>query len=1847
MENLKHLQTGAQKGDECVKVFNDSSSGSTRILRPWHQGEGVDVVVNQIDILTSLLRQHPPGSDGWKIISRDMLKLRDKLSQFRRENKGNSRRNKNLARDSYCSGVSESGTPPLTPENSPKKKGVPKQIRGDDESRRNLTESFVAQSGMFSSMVGMDRLVDELQEIKVPFIRAANTFSSQTNEMVETLNQATTKISLSSDKFDDFLDRTSGDITRMMGDMSKLMTESARHAEKTMDGVEDTVSSYNFSNVLKELCPLLVLAITGYKVFTEPTKFNIGVFCAVAGFCALSKQSVRDAIKRALAKLIDVKDSDCAEAQSDFEDIKENALFVLLTILSMIGVRRQPSRTSVSEFFKLAGGFSRAKDGLSDWFDSALQFVQNCFNFVREKVFGMEKVDFALNHNAAFLGWYKRVDVLLAQSSKGQLVINRTNADRVESLRAQGRALLLEFGKELRPNLRIAYEATMRAIKELQAKFNQTMCSSRGPRQEPVVVLFKGECGVGKSKILYPLSMDVLSLVLPQYEADLLKDHMNDFVYSRQIEHQYWDGYYGQPVVLYDDFGQIRDTCGATTLSEYMEVIRTGNLFPNVCHMAALENKGNTIFNSKFMWLSSNLKDVETKIQSLNCPKAVMRRIDFDIEVTIKDEYAKVVNGIKMLDVDKVPNAWSYQVYKFIVKRGNKPPVEMDYRELVNNIVGLYHMRTADHMEYVDLIYQRRFSSEEKKNMARDAGVREEEIEKLFFEYFPTDESKWYFSERMNDSPSFEAQTQGADYTREERENARRVKEELDELLQARRDAVANAANHRQYRDAKVGLNMDDVVEDYRASFDDLQRTHIRNKELEPDMDYDIDNVYEECEKKTILSKFILKNYAAIIHGTKIRPEVLQVISVWLSEKVGAPWGLPLHYKLAILHWLYPKVFFNLAFNIPSNYVPGNLAYIEQILDRLYQDKADQLRTAYQTTKIWTDSTVLDDLKTFWDAVKGEDEGLASWAKDVWEHTSLGKVWRIIMGIGAFIYIKRLLSKWFFPKQEEPEEMFPGVAQDDSGEKLRQRKPLHKKDKKTYKLPHTDKVVTTYGFSAQSGDQNSHDLVVKLINKCMYEVVARYDEIDDLEPDFSQKDEIVNDGPHPKLRRLGQCLAIKQQFIAMPLHFKTCFERLWKRKPDRKIRIRNGLANYNFDFTKEDFERDLRLLPDKDLLICNLGKRLRCHEDITKYFFPEAELSKLQRSQVKMVAFEDYVVSIQAAAGYMDGATLVTHRIGNEIGMIESDSFVDSWTIPRTFKYYIPTVAGDCGAPILIINPTISPYKIIGMHVAGDERRAIGICNTISREDIENVISDAVAQSGGMHELAGFKIIEEGVPTVYQPSVSKIVKSPLYERWGKAKKAPALLRVRQYDDVVINPFMNAIQGYRGASRQIDGRLVRLARDSVISKLQRMPREVWGVQLDRLFTFREAVAGIPGIAFCDGIPRDTSPGYPYVLHTQGKRGKTRWFGSEGDYKFESAAKEVELDVNDHLKRMRDGEVVHHVCMDILKDELRPIEKVQTGKTRLISGTPMCCVIEGRMLCLGFTCSYMHNRIENGSAVGMNPYSYEWHEMSRRLKSKGDKVLAGDISGLDKNEQHCIMLAICDIINWWYDDDDTDTRLRKFHDLMNSYHIFQGTIYQWEKNLPSGDFLTIVLNTLYIHIAVRICWLLLAEPEGYTIEDFDHHVELQVVGDDNIMNVSDEAIEFFNQQTLASAMSRIYLTYTDENKTEGEVPKYRTLEECTFLKRTFRYDHDVNRYVGALSLETILEMPYWTQRHDSNWTILKDKVEIALQELSLHDQRTFEIWAPKILSACSKMLCWRPKVVDYHELKWRTLNIQAIV
>lgn len=221
--------------------------------------------------------------------------------------------------------------------------------------------------------------------------------------------------------------------------------------------------------------------------------------------------------------------------------------------------------------------------------------------------------------------------------------------DRIEAayLRYIDLARKFAANREISMKLRSFAAALQSLYDGVVAKNPNALCM----RQEPLCMVFSGEPGVGKSYLMQVLQQDLLKIA-GKYEPN---GKIQNNIYSRCQEHEFWDGYRGQTIVIVDDFGQQRDSITKPNL-DFFELIRAVNIFPLQLHSASLLEKANNAYTSEFVCLTTNLQidNNPALAPSLIEPTAVKRRLHMRIKVDVKPEVKSAINGIETLDVEKL-----------------------------------------------------------------------------------------------------------------------------------------------------------------------------------------------------------------------------------------------------------------------------------------------------------------------------------------------------------------------------------------------------------------------------------------------------------------------------------------------------------------------------------------------------------------------------------------------------------------------------------------------------------------------------------------------------------------------------------------------------------------------------------------------------------------------------------------------------------------------------------------------------------------------------------------------------------------------------------------------------------------------------------------------------------------------------------------------------------------------------------------------------------------------------------------------------------------------------------------
>nr|WCD56460.1 MAG: polyprotein [Hepatovirus sp.] len=296
------------------------------------------------------------------------------------------------------------------------------------------------------------------------------------------------------------------------------------------------------------------------------------------------------------------------------------------------------------------------------------------------------------------------------------------------------------------------------------------------------------------------------------------------------------------------------------------------------------------------------------------------------------------------------------------------------------------------------------------------------------------------------------------------------------------------------------------------------------------------------------------------------------------------------------------------------------------------------------------------------------------------------------------------------------------------------------------------------------------------------------------------------------------------------------------------------------------------------------------------------------------------------------------------------------------------------------------------------------------------------------------------------------------------------------------------------------------------------------------SFEDAVLGMPGL---DKMEDDTSAGYPYTVQNQ-KRTDLVDF---------ETGKPIDSDFVNAYNKMIEGDYSDHVFQTFLKDEVRSLEKVRVGKTRIVDvpSLPHCSI--GRQLLGRFAAKYQSNPgVELGSAIGCNP-DVDWTRFAADL-NRFENVYDIDYSNFDSTHGTGMFQIL--IEEFFTQENGFDPLVGPYlMSLAHSNHAYEKTRLHIEGGLPSGCAFTFFLNTVLTNIIIRSLLKL-----TYSNFEFDD-ISILSYGDDLLVG-PDYVIDFNKVADVAKEHTLYKLTPASK---AGSFPLRCVLEECTFLKRHF--------------------------------------------------------------------------------------------
>nr|AVM87445.1 polyprotein [Guangdong red-banded snake picornavirus] len=610
---------------------------------------------------------------------------------------------------------------------------------------------------------------------------------------------------------------------------------------------------------------------------------------------------------------------------------------------------------------------------------------------------------------------------------------------------------------------------------------------------------------------------------------------------------------------------------------------------------------------------------------------------------------------------------------------------------------------------------------------------------------------------------------------------------------------------------------------------------------------------------------------------------------------------------------------------------------------------------------------------------------------------------------------------------------------------------------------------------------------------------------------------------------------------------------------DDKVTIKVVKDDYSFEFERMSCDTsgcvDIGGLP-ADMIVETLASQSRHFPSLTKLMLPSCQFERLGIGSIGtlLVRKEQQIFALQARNFWFYGSL----RIGEKI--------ISSYVL----GYMTVTVVGHCGAPVLVKMP--EGYRIVGIHVAGDGATK-GYCVPLVREMFEPVGLQGLPHVINVGKLHGrifmptvtryrSTVFQNALPVTKQPSVKSIhdsrCKCDLVDAvFSKYKRRESIVMVSEARSVVMEYMWSLMARYIGKYSRV--------------------------------SYLYAVEGMQ--PYVQAMDRSTSAGYPWLEK----------YTNKGQF-LDSVGESAVVDLENMYKK---GEPADVLFVTYLKDELRPLDKIASGKSRIIEAAPAHYVALFRQVTMQFVWSF-HAAHSTGlhSAVGCDPDVF-WTMLYFSLKQR-KYGLDLDYSKFDASVSQELLIMVREILCWFTDDENALLLRWLWEPILSARYVYIDDVYE-ATGLPSGMPCTTVVNTLVNIMLIVYAWI----ETGHDISDMDSKLEFCCYGDDVILSTD---VDDFGFSEVVAPLEKLGFDVTRADKqSDGQ---YTSVDDLTFLRRGFRVDDEHYAVHPVIDLETVNSMLCWK----SVDAILQDNVDAALWFVYHHGKRVYDEYVEMIRKVC---------------------------
>jgi len=768
-----------------------------------------------------------------------------------------------------------------------------------------------------------------------------------------------------------------------------------------------------------------------------------------------------------------------------------------------------------------------------------------------------------------------------------------------------------------------------------------------------------------------------------------------------------------------------------------------------------------------------------------------------------------------------------------------------------------------------------------------------------------------------------------------------------------------------------------------------------------------------------------------------------------------------------------------------------------------------------------------------------------------------------------------------------------------------------------------------------------------------------------------------------------QGLGVRGNLCLVPYHFRRRF------REEREVEITYRGKVTVTKISPKDFVRcvDADGNEVSDLCVLALEARIGQFPDLLshKHFVLRQEHADLDGMETQMPSRREDKVS----------ETHISYFKVRAARKLAYDEYVDGqrneYLIPVGYTYGIQTTAGFCGAP-LIKTTAVTHGRIFGIHLAKDARGqsyAMPLDHEFVEENINraamslraNVFEDTPdwwegevlgVKTREMSYFDGFvnpiTVIPEGrmeyVATLKPGWAERvcnktdIVPSPIHGVFP-VRTAPSVktgkdtrLRPELFEDPDFTPLNEGAKKYSRPTKPFNKRALELATRCVISCYLLFVKPLGGVA--RKLTECEMINGVQAWGYTR-LNMLTSAGWPH------KRLRNPFHGTKGKrflFELEDPEQEQEnlirykirdptlrRDLDEYQANLNRFKRTFTVTYSNLKDERRPLAKIENGATRLFDCMSLPNTLLVRKYFGAWVATMNSHCVDGYAAIGIDPESPQWSALYRRLAKFGGRMIAGDFKEWDGQLDPDVMMRAVEAINAWYqhyggdDWSPADDIIRQIliTDVIRAFTIYGNTVVFKDQGLPSGMAITADLNSI-CDLLYMITAFFSLRPSGCS-ERFEDNVEVTFYGDDHLLAVRPTVQEWFNFNSLRKYYAKHNIQYTDAMKRGGDIPDFVQLEnEATFLKRKFVPHPEMKGFILApIEERTIEELANWIRKTGRPTDALMGNLRDLQAFAYHHGKEYYDKTMEKVNAALIKLrsqeagdVSFRPLQEDFEEM-----------